>query len=128
LKYDILEKHAYSMVNALKSFRTCVLHSKVIAYVPTSTVKDILIHPDSDDRRGKWLEKIQEYDLEIKPTKLVEGQCLKKLLAESNLRVLGINHFESENPLPDIKEIDDQLPITQIDEKFSSSSWYKNIV
>jgi hypothetical protein len=75
LKYDILEeKQAYVMVKALKSFKTYVLHSKVIAYVPTSIVKEILVQPDSDGRRGKWLENIQEYDLEIKPTKLVKGR------------------------------------------------------
>jgi hypothetical protein len=128
LKYDILEKQAYSMVKALKDFQTYVLHSRIIAYVPTSTVKDILIHPDSDGRRGKWLEKIQEYDLEVKPTKLVKGQGLEKLLVESNLRSLGINHFYSENSLPHIEEIDDQMPTIQIDDKFSSSSWYNNIV
>jgi hypothetical protein len=53
LKYDILEKHTYAIVNALKDFRTYVLHSR-IAYVPTSTIKDILIQSDSDERRGKW--------------------------------------------------------------------------
>jgi hypothetical protein len=79
-------------------------------------------------RRGKWLAKIQEYDLEVKPTKLVKGQGLEKLLVESNLRALGINHFESKNPLPHIEEIDDQMPTIQIDDKFSSSSWYNNIV
>jgi hypothetical protein len=50
-----------------------------------------LIQPDSDGRRGKWLAKIQEYDLELKPTKLVKGKGLEKLLAESNFRALGIN-------------------------------------
>jgi hypothetical protein len=52
LKYDILEKQAYVMVKALKSFRTYVLHSKIITYVPTSIVKDILVQPDSDGKRG----------------------------------------------------------------------------
>jgi hypothetical protein len=52
LKYDILEKQAYAMVKSLKAFRTYVLHSKIIAYVPTSSVKDILVQPDSDRRRG----------------------------------------------------------------------------
>jgi hypothetical protein len=127
LKYDILEKQVYAMVKSLKSFMTYVLHSKVIAYVPTSTVKEILIQPDSDGKRGKWLEKIQEYDLETKPTKLVNGNGLTKLLVESNIKSLGINHFDYANPLPDIEESDDQVPTTQIDEKFSSSSWYKNI-
>jgi hypothetical protein len=53
LKYDILEKKEYAMVKALKSFRTYMLHSTLIAYVPTSSVKDILIQPDSDGRRGR---------------------------------------------------------------------------
>jgi hypothetical protein len=50
LKYDIIEKQAYAMVKALKAFRTYVLHSKIIAYVPTSAVKDILVQPDSDGK------------------------------------------------------------------------------
>jgi hypothetical protein len=43
LRYDILEKQSYTMVKALKAFRTYVLHSKIIAYVPTNVVKDILV-------------------------------------------------------------------------------------
>jgi hypothetical protein len=77
LRYDILEKQAYAMVKALKYFRTYVLHSKIIAYVPTNAIKDILVQPDSDGRRGRWLDKIQEFDLEVKPTKLVKGQGLE---------------------------------------------------
>jgi hypothetical protein len=60
-------------------------------YVPTSSVKDILVQPDSDKKRGRWLAKIQEFDLEVKPTKLIKGQILAKLLAESNLRDLDIS-------------------------------------
>jgi hypothetical protein len=86
-----MEKQAYTMVKALKSFRTYVLHSKVIAYVPTSVVNDILVQEDSDGKRGRWLAKIQEFDLEVKMTKLVKGQGLAKLLVESNFRALGIN-------------------------------------
>jgi hypothetical protein len=43
LIYNIMEKQAYAMVKALKDFRTYVLHSKVIAYIPTSSIKDILV-------------------------------------------------------------------------------------
>jgi ribonuclease HI len=128
LRYDILEKQAYAMVKALKAFRTYVLHSKIIAYVPTNAIKDILVQPDSDGRRGRWLAKIQEFDLEVKPTKLVKGQGLARLLAESNFRALGINNFESHDSLLDIEEIDDQAPIIQIEDKFSSSAWYRDIV
>jgi hypothetical protein len=80
LKYDIMEKHAYALVKSLKAFRIYVLYSKVIAYVPSASLKEILIHPDIDRRRSKWISKILEFDLEIKLTKLVKGQGLAKLL------------------------------------------------
>jgi hypothetical protein len=35
-KYDILEKQAYAKVKVPKSFRTYVLHSIIITYVPTN--------------------------------------------------------------------------------------------
>lgn len=61
------------MVKALKAFRTYVLHSKIIAYAQMNAIKDILVQADSDGRRGRWLSKIQEFDLEVKPTMLVKG-------------------------------------------------------
>jgi hypothetical protein len=42
LNYNIMEKYAYALVKALKEFMVYILHSHVIAYVPTSAVKDIL--------------------------------------------------------------------------------------
>jgi hypothetical protein len=53
LRYDILEKQAYAIVKDLKAFQTYVLHSKIIAYVPTNVIKDILVQPDSDGRRDR---------------------------------------------------------------------------
>jgi hypothetical protein len=54
-------------------------------------VKEILIHPDIDGRRSKWIAKIIELDLEIKPTKLVKDQGLARLLAETNCKALVVN-------------------------------------
>ena len=42
LKYDIMEKHEYAFVKALKYFRVYILHSHIIAHVPTSVVQGIL--------------------------------------------------------------------------------------
>jgi hypothetical protein len=39
LRYSILEKQAYALVKALKAFRDYILHSKILAYVPTSAIK-----------------------------------------------------------------------------------------
>jgi hypothetical protein len=91
VRYEIMEKQAYALVKALKSFRVYVLHSKVIAYVPSAFVKDILVQPDIDGKRSKWIAKILEFDLEIRPTKLIKGQGLAKLLAEANCQALGVN-------------------------------------
>ena len=38
-----------------------------------------------------WIAVILEYDLEIKPTKLIKGQGLARLMAESNFEALDIN-------------------------------------
>ena len=77
-----MEKQAYSLVKALKFFRIYAFHSKVISYVPNAVVKDVLTQPDSEGKRGRWIAKIMEYYVDIRPTKLVKGQGLAKLLAE----------------------------------------------
>ena len=91
LKYNIIEKQALALVKALKDFRVYILHSHILAYVPNAVVKDVLVRTDPEGRRGKWIAALLEYDVEIKPTKLVKGQGLAKLMAESNLHTLDIN-------------------------------------
>jgi len=68
-----------------------VLHSPITAYVPNSAVKIVLTQPETDRKRGRWIIQIMEFYLIIKTTKLVKGQGLAKLLAESDYKVLGIN-------------------------------------
>jgi hypothetical protein len=79
LNYTSMEKQAYALVKSLKHFRTYVGYSRIIAFVPHSTVKDILPQQDCLGTRGKWVSKIQEYDLEIKPKKIIKGQGLGKV-------------------------------------------------
>jgi len=80
LRYATVEKQTYALVKALKSFRDYILHSKVIAYVPSSAINDVLIQPDNEGKRVRWIDKIQKYDLDIKLTKLLKGQGLENLL------------------------------------------------
>ena len=65
-------------------------YSKIIGYVPHAANKDIMPQQDFLGIRGKWVPKIQEYDLEIKPTKIIEGQVLAKMLTQGNKKSLGI--------------------------------------
>lgn len=86
-----MEKWEYALVKALKAFGVYVLHSHVITYVPNVVLKYILNQPDPECRRGRWIASIHEYDVEIKPTNLIKGQGLEKLMEDSNLSVLNIN-------------------------------------
>ena len=95
LKYNILEKHAYALVQTLKELWVYILHSHIISHVPTSAVKDILTQPDPKGRRGKWIKILLEYELYIKPTKMIKDQGLSKLTAHSNFDLLSL-HVVSE--------------------------------
>ena len=95
LKYQIMEKQAYVLVKAIKDFKVYILYSHVIVYVPNSVVKDILTQEGLESKRGKWIANILEYDIEIKPTKLIKGQGLAKHMAKSNFQDLDINMFNA---------------------------------
>lgn len=70
------------------------MNVEVIAYVPHAVVKDILSQSEVTIKRCRWITKIQEFDLEIKITKLVRGLGLSKLMAESNLLDIEVNNVE----------------------------------
>lgn len=84
LKYDIMEKQSFSLAKALKDFRVSIFHYHVVAYVPSAVVKNILTQSDLDGRRGNWIATILEYDIEIKPTKLIKGYDLAQMMEKSN--------------------------------------------
>jgi hypothetical protein len=110
LNYNIMEKQDFSLVKAIKDFGVYILHSHTIAYVPNAMVKDILTRDNPDGRRGKWIVLILEYDIEIKPTKLIKGQDLAKLMVESNFHALDINFLvavdeQGEHATPHVKEV-----------------------
>ena len=50
-----MEKQPYALVKALKDFRVYILHSHIIAHVPTTTVKGILTQPNPEGRGAKWI-------------------------------------------------------------------------
>lgn len=76
LRYDIIENEAYALIKSLNAFQIYILHSKVISYVPSTSVKDVLAQLDFDGRRAKWIAKLIEFNIELKPTKLVKVQDL----------------------------------------------------
>jgi hypothetical protein len=90
--------------------------------LPSNSIKDILTQPDPEGRSGKWIAIMLEYDLEIKPTKLIKGQGLTKLMAQSNYDVLGINF------IVDMSKNPQEEAVPQVSQKFIDSPWYAKII
>jgi len=112
-----MEKQAYALVKAIKDFRVYILYSHVLAYVPNTIVKDILTEEGIEGKRGKWIANILEYDIEIKPTKLIKGQVLAKLMTKTNFQALDINELDNEQ----------EMMTPQINQTFLQSPWYVDI-
>ena len=47
--------------------------------------------PNPKGKRGKWIVVLLEYDIDINPMKLIKGQGLARLMAQTNYELLGIN-------------------------------------
>lgn len=60
--------------------------------------------------------------MEIKPTKLIKGQGLVKMMAESNLHALDINLITA------MSEDEDDDSLIQVSEMFLQAPWYSDIV
>jgi hypothetical protein len=113
------------LVKALKEFRVYVMHSNIVAYVPSSSVKEILIQPDIYGKRSKWIAKIMEFGLEMKPTKLVKGQGLAKLLAKSNCKALGENFMNINSENQQVEFVDKS---SHASPNLAECTWYKDII
>jgi hypothetical protein len=109
------------LVKSIKDFRVYILHSHTIAYVLNAVVKDILTQDSPDGRRFKWIVVILEYDIEIKPTKLIKGQGLAKLMAESNFHALDINFL-------DVADEQGEMATPNVRELFLKSPWYADLI
>eukprot|EP00253_Pinus_taeda_P036509 PITA_36509 len=130
LRYDIIEKKAYALVKYLKDFRVYILHSKIVAYVPSAAIKDVLTQPDVDGKRAKWIAKMIEFNIEMKPTKLVRGQGLAKLLTEENCGSLDIDFLfnVAENGLTEEHETAETKREQSVPKSLASCSWYAAII
>lgn len=58
IKYNIIDKCAYTLVKTLKGFREYILMENSIVYLLDLVVRDILLHHDTEGIRGKWIAKI----------------------------------------------------------------------
>ena len=117
-----MEKQDFALIKALKDFRVYILHSHIVAFVPSIAVKDILTQPDLEGRRAKWIAILLEYDLDIKHTKLVRGQGLAKLMTQPSIDFLEINLSDTSTG-PDIENNEKEICVDYL-----ASPWYANII
>ena len=120
MKYSIMEKQAYALVKALKYFRIYLLHSHILAYVPSSVMKSILTQPDPEGKRAKWVVVLLEYDIEIKPTKLITRQGLAKMMTNSHCDSLQLNFIAGQSDRVEAE--------MRVKPDFSTSPWYDDII
>jgi hypothetical protein len=113
------------LVKEIKAFRVYMLQSSIMTFVPSNSVKEILVQTHNEGKRGKWIAKLLEYDLHINPTNLIKGKVLNKLLSESNCKVIELHPIFTQSDAPIIQLGKENLKVF---EKYSSSHWYKNII
>ncbi|XP_059068351.1 uncharacterized protein LOC131054285 [Cryptomeria japonica] len=104
---DFAEKtrHIVNMMKGKSSF-----HWNSEGRAAFNEIKDAIAHApmlEFGTKRGNWIAKIQEYDLEIKPTKLVQGRGLCQLMAEN---------IPEERELDDSEDLPKVLFVSTIDE------------
>jgi hypothetical protein len=125
MKYDILEKHAYALVKALKASRIYIVQSSIKAYVSSNSVKEILFHLRNEGKRGKWIVKILEYELHINPTNIIKGRGLEELLSDSSYKELELHHRFNQLDTPMMQVGKGTM---QVLDQCSLSPWYIYIV
>ena len=96
MNYPNINKHAYVVYKAVKHFRSYILRNYTKVIVPHIVVRSIITQQEMGERRGNWMAFVQEFDLDIKPTKLVNGQGFCKLVAEAQDRINEDPGWENE--------------------------------
>ena len=72
----------YAMFKVVKHFRPYLLKSQTNIIVPYPAMRNMFVQKELDEVRAHWMTTLQEYDLEIKPSKIVQGQGLCQMDVE----------------------------------------------
>jgi len=83
LNYTNVEKKSYAVFKSIKHFKPFLIKSHTKVIFQHLSIRILLIQKDLGDKRSNWVTTLQEYDLEIKPAKIVQGQGLCKLIIET---------------------------------------------
>ena len=79
-----MDKQDYVVFKAVKQFGPYILKNQTKVIVPHPVVRSLFVQKELGERRGNWVIALQEYDLEFKPSSIVRGKGLCKLMAKGN--------------------------------------------
>ena len=111
-----MEKQAFAVFKAVKHYRPFLLktHTKVI--VPFPAVRKLLIQKELGEKRANWVTTLQEYDLEIRPAKIVRGQGFCRILA-------GASNIPQSSDTDPTEEIN-QISVTDSESQYANLIFY----
>lgn len=72
LNYTEVEKQGFAVFKAIKHFRPYLLKARTKVIISHPAVRALFMQKEMSERRGNWITVLQEFDLEIKPPKLVQ--------------------------------------------------------
>jgi hypothetical protein len=113
LKYSLVEKHTFSLIKDVSYFKSYILTSHVIVYVPYPPIKTMLSQQIREGISANWLAKLQVCDIEINTLKFVRGQGLCKLIGGNE--VVNIDSSNRKN-------------LSTQDGIVTKYEWYKDII
>ena len=105
LNYSHIDKKYYTVYKSIKHFRPYLLKSKMKVIVPYVAIINVLIQKELGEKRAHWMTALQEYDLDIKPGKIVKGQGLCLLDSQSNDPEQGHQWIQKEDMSIDIVNV-----------------------
>ena len=65
---------------SVKHYRPYLLKSRTKVIVLYVAIRNVLVQKELGEKRAHWMTTLEEYDLEIKPAKIVKGQVLCQLI------------------------------------------------
>ena len=71
MNYNFVERQAFAIVKGLKNILHLISCNKVFVYDMHSSVREYIMEGEITEKRANWINKILEYEIEVKPTKTI---------------------------------------------------------
>ena len=116
-KYSTTEKEMLTIVFACKKFRPYILGSHDVIHTDHAAIKYLMAKKEAKPRLIRWVQLLQEFDLEIKDKK-----------GSDNVIADHLSRVEKAIIQEEIREIAENFPDEQLFQLSVQSPWYADIV